>query len=181
MDTSAQLLAGVAMVAGSYGSMLFVDSTKRPANYTLGSIVFLVGNTTNIALGLHIGDMALTSTQLGLAYFTLPMFDNKVVKTALLVWLLTLVYMLGVANHFTFTASWLGIAASATAVYGAWAMSKAKWDIMNWCWLLADLAFVYIAILNQLLGLLILASLFVWHSYLRIKGYKRNGLFGYSK
>ena len=181
METYTQLLAVLAMFAGGYGSMLFVETETKPANYELGSIVFLIGNSTNIALGLHIGDMALFSTQVGLAYFTLPMFNSKLVKTSLALWLTVLILTLGVANHFHFTASWLGVCASAVAVYGAWAMSKAKWDTMNWCWMVADLAFVYIAILNGLYGLLVLASLFVWHSYLRIMGYKRTGLFGFTK
>jgi hypothetical protein len=181
MDTCAQLLAGVAMVAGSYGSMLFVDTKKEAANYSLGAQVFMLGNITNIAVGLSIGDLSMVVAQAGLAFFTIPMFENRKVSLALVLMYIYMTLQLGVANHFHFTASWLGIAASATAVYGAWAMAKAKWDIMNWCWVVADLAFIYIAILNQLLGLFVLASLFVWHGYLRIKGYKRHGLFGYTK
>ena len=181
MNLSVQVLSGVAMVAGSYGSMLFVDTDKETANYPLGAQVFMVGNITNIAVGLSIGDMSMVIAQAGLAYFTIPMFEEKRVSAALCMLFAYLSLQLGTAHHFHFTASWLGICASAVAVYGAWAMSKMKWDIMNWCWVVADLAFIYIAVLNQLLGLFILASLFVWHGYLRIKGYKRTGLFGFTK
>lgn len=181
MNMCVQLLAIAAMVAGARGSMLFVDTTKRPANYEHGSMVFLIGNATNVAVGLHIGDMSLVIAQAGLAWYTLPMYNDKIVSWFCSLWVLYLVAMTGLANHFSFTASWLGVCASAVAVYGAWAMSKAKWDSMNWSWVIADLAFIYIAIQNRLIGLGILASLFVWHGYLRIKGWKRHGLFGYSK
>ena len=69
MNAYVQLLAGVAMVAGAYGSMLFVDTDKEPANYPLGAQVFMFGNITNIAVGLSIGDMSMVIAQAGLCSF----------------------------------------------------------------------------------------------------------------
>lgn len=181
INVTVQSLSVVALVAGAYGSMLFVDTDKTPANYSVGSQVFLLGNVLNIAVGMHIGDLSMVIAQAGLVYYTVPMFDNKRVSLLLFTIFAYSVLVLGTANHFSFTSTWLGACASAVAVYGAWAMERQKWNIMNWCWVIADLAFMYIAVVNQLLGLFILATLFVWHGFLRIMGYKRTGLFTFTK
>jgi hypothetical protein len=179
MNTTVQVLSGVAMVMGGYGSMLFVDTETKPADYPLGSKVFLVGNTINVAVGLHIGDYSMVGAQAGLAFFTLLLVKELRFTAIVGALLSALILWIGIAHNFHFTASGLGVFASSVAIFGAWAMWRGKLDIMNWCWVVADLVFIYIAILNQLVGLFLVACLFTWHGYLRITGKKLTGLFSY--
>lgn len=180
-NAAVQLMSVVAMFAGAWGSMLFVDTKERPADYELGSKVFLIGNIANIVIGLHIGELSLVIAQCGLAVFTIPMYDDRETNMVLSVYALFMIIFFPVANHFSFTASVVSASASVVAVYGAWAMSKAKWNTMNWCWVVADLVFIYVAIEQKLLGLGIVATLFVWHGFLRIMGWKRTGLFTFER
>jgi hypothetical protein len=176
-----QLLSVVALFAGAYGSWLFVDRTDKPADFVAGCRAFLFGNITNIALGFCVGDLSLVIAQFGLVYFTVVLLKDWKFVAWLVVLLLTEVAVLPLANQMVFKTSYLGAFASFIAVLGAWAMSRSKWDIMNWSWVIADLAFIYIAITNRLLGLGLVASLIVWHGYVRIKGWKMTGLFTYAK
>ena len=180
----------IAATAAAYGSLLFVNrkhtnedgtTTVIEANYDLGARVFLVGNATTIALALHIGDIVLLSAQLGLVWFTLPMYTNKRWTCGILAWFAALVIFLGVAHSFHFTASYVGAAASVIAIYGAWLMSKFRFTGMAWCWLVADLIFIAVAILNNLPILGVLAAIFVLHSSMRLLGYNRVGLFSFEK
>lgn len=175
------LLSLLSVVLGAYGSLLFIDRKNHPAQYELGAMVFLVGNATNIALGLHVGDIVLMSSQAGLLWFTLPMYSNKRFTIACTVYFIAITCILGVAVSFHFTASYLGAVASVIAITGAWLMSKGKYTPMAWCWLIADLIFIVVAVLNNLPLLGVLALVFVYHSSLRLLGYKRTGLFSFEK
>jgi hypothetical protein len=176
-----QLLSVIALFAGAYGSWLFVDRIDKPADFVAGCRVFLFGNFTNIAIGFCIGDLSLVIAQAGLVYFTAPFVGNKKFVGFVTVVFILEMLTLPMANVLVFKTSYLGAFASFVAVLGAWAMSKGKTDIMNWCWVIADLAFIHIAITNRLLGLGLVATLFVWHGYVRIKGWKMTGLFTYAK
>lgn len=123
----------------------------------------------------------LVSAQLGLVWFTLPMYSNKKFSIGCLAYFAALVSFLGIAESFHFTASWVGASASVIAIYGAWLMSKFRFTGMAWCWLIADLIFIAVAILNNLPILGILAAIFVYHSACRLLGYTRVGLFKMEK
>jgi hypothetical protein len=165
----------------AYGSLLFIDRANHPAQYDLGAMVFTVANIINICVGIHIGDLVLVSSQAGLMYFTLPMYKNKVFSMICSVGAITLMYLLSVAESFHFTASYLGAACSIIAISGAWFMSKCKFTPMAWCWLIADIGFIVVAVLNHLPMLGVLAMVFVYHSSLRLLGYKRTGLFSFAR
>lgn len=183
------ILSVISVCCAAYGSFLFVDKKDSngetvEAEYQLGSMYFLVGNSINVALGLHIGDLVLISSQLGLVWFTIPMLFPDPKRWFLVscpVGFTFLVLFLGTADSFHFTASFIGAVASAIAILGAWFMSKGFWTKMAWCWLIADLIFIYVAILNKLPLLGVLAVLFVYHSAMRLLGYKRVGLFSFEK
>lgn len=185
MATLIFILSLVAASFAAYGSMLFVDRKNHKAEYEFGSMIFLIGNATTIALGLHIGDLVLVSAQLGLVWFTIPMYQEhknaKIFSIGCLLYFLVLILILKVNTNFHFTASYIGAIASVIAIYGAWLMSKYRFTEMAWCWLIADLIFIYVAVLNKLPILGVLAMIFVYHSSLRLLGYKRNGLFTFSK
>jgi hypothetical protein len=171
----------VSSVLAAYGSLLFIDRDGHPAQYGLGAIVFTVANAINIAVGLHIGDLVLVSSQAGLMWFTLPMYENKRFSMVCSGGFIALICILGVAKNFHFTASYLGAACSIIAISGAWFMSRGKFTPMAWCWLIADLGFIVVAVLNKLPMLGVLALVFVYHSSLRLLGYKRTGLFTFVK
>jgi hypothetical protein len=179
------ILSIVAATFAATGSLMFVnrkhaDGTISDAQYDTGSMVFLCGNATTIALGLHLGDMTLVSAQLGLVWFTLPMYKEhkhaKAFTIGCLAYFVGLLIFLGVSTKLHFTASYLGAAASIIAIYGAWLMSKFRFTAMAWCWLIADLIFIYVAVLNKLPILGVLAAIFVYHSACRLLGYTRVGL-----
>ena len=182
-------LSVVSVCCSAYGSFLFVDKKDShgivtKAEYQLGSMWFLVGNSINVAMGLHIGDLVLVSSQLGLVWFTIPMLFPNPKRWFLVscpVGFCVLVLFLGTANSFHFTASVVGAIASFIAILGAWFMSKQSWTKMAWCWLIADLIFIYVAVINRLPLLGVLAVLFVYHSAMRLLGYKRVGLFSFEK
>lgn len=171
----------VSSVLAAWGSLLFIDRENHPAEYSKGAMVFTIANAINIIVGLHIGDIVLTSSQAGLLWFTLPMYSNKKFSIVCTIGFISLLSILGIANTFHCTGSILGIVSSLIAISGAWLMSKGKYTPMAWCWLIADLGFIVVAILNNLPMLGILAVVFVYHSSLRLLGYKRTGLFSYTK
>ena len=184
------ILSLVAAVFAAVGSWMFVnkkgkDGSVIEAQYATGAMVFLCGNATTIALGLHIGDLVLVSAQLGLVWFTLPMYKEykhkHIFSLGCLIYFAVLVAILGTSNSFHFTASWLGGIASFIAILGAYFMDKFKFTHMAWCWLVADLIFIYVAILNNLPILGVLAAIFVYHSICRLLGYTRVGLFKMEK
>jgi hypothetical protein len=181
MNTALFVLTVISSVLAAYGSLLFINRVNHPAQYDLGAMVFTVANCINIAVGLHIGDLVLVSSQAGLAWFTLPMFSNKRFSLACSVGFIILMYTLSIADTFHFTASYLGIACSLIAISGAWFMSKGRYTPMAWCWLIADLGFIVVAVLNHLPMLGVLAMVFVYHSSLRLLGYKRTGLFSFER
>jgi hypothetical protein len=175
----------VAATFAAVGSLMFVNRKDRhgvvhEAQYEAGSMVFLCGNATTIALGLHLGDMTLVSAQLGLVWFTVPMYKEykhaKAFTIGCLAYFAALLIILGVSTKLHFTASYIGASASVIAIYGAWLMSKFRFTEMAWCWLVADLIFIAVAILNHLPILGVLAAIFVYHSACRLLGYTRVGL-----
>lgn len=184
------LLSIVAAAFAATGSWMFVnkkhaDGSITEAQYELGSMVFLVGNATTVALGLHIGDLVLVSAQLGLVWFTIPMYKEykhkHIFSACCLAYFIVLTWILGVSDSFHFTASFLGVVASVIAILGAYYMDKYKFNHMAWCWLFADLIFIYVAVLNKLPVLGVLAAIFVYHSACRLLGYTRVGLFKMEK
>jgi hypothetical protein len=190
MNATLTIVSIIAAAFAATGSLMFVNRKDRhgvvhEAQYETGSMVFLMGNATTIALGLHIGDLVLVSAQLGLVWFTIPMYVKhrhaKAFTAGCLTWFLGLLIFLGVATSFHFTATYVGGAASIIAIYGAWLMSKFRFTGMAWCWLIADLIFTYVAILNNLPILGVLATIFVYHSACRLLGYTRVGLFKMEK
>lgn len=174
------VLTTVSSMLAAYGSLLFIDRVNHPAEYDLGAMVFIVANSINIAVGLHIGDLVLVTSQAGLLVFTIPMYKNKLFSLVCSVGFITLIYFLGVAKSFHFTATYLGGACTVIAILGAWYMTRDTTK-MAWCWLIADLGFIVVAILNHLPMLGVLALVFVYHSSLRLLGYKRTGLFACSR
>jgi hypothetical protein len=185
MNATLTMLSVIAAAFAATGSLMFVnrkhaDGSITDAQYDTGAMVFLCGNATTIALGLHLGDMTLVSAQLGLVWFTLPMYKEhryaKMFSIGCLAYFVGLVLFLGVSTRLHFTASFIGASASVIAIYGAWLMSKFRFTGMAWCWLVADLIFIAVAILNNLPILGILAAIFVYHSACRLLGYTRVGL-----
>ena len=180
MATFIFILTVVSSLAAAWGSLLFIDYHNRPTNYELGAMVFTIANAINITIGIHSGDIVLISSQAGLMYFTLPMYKNKIHSVICLTSFIILVCILGIASSFHATASLLGVVCSIIAILGAWYMDK-NLTKMAICWLIADLGFILVAILNHLPMLGLLALVFVYHSSLRLLGYKRTGLFTCTK
>ena len=185
MNATLTVVSVIAAAFAATGSLMFVNRKDRhgvvhEAQYETGSMVFLMGNAATIALGLHIGDLVLVSAQLGLVWFTVPMYMKhryaKEFTVGCLAWFFALLLFMGVATSFHFTASYVGGAASVIAIYGAWLMSKFRFTGMAWCWLIADIIFIAVAILNHLPILGVLAAIFVYHSACRLLGYTRVGL-----
>jgi hypothetical protein len=190
MNATLTNISLISAVFAASGSLMFVNRKDRhgvvhEAQYELGAMSFLIGNAATIALALHIGDLVLLSSQLGLVYFTIPMYREhkhaKAFSLGCVAWFVALVMFLGISNEFHFTASYIGAGASVIAIYGAWLMSKFRFTGMAWCWLVADLIFIAVAILNHLPILGVLACVFVLHSIMRLRGYTRVGLFSFEK
>lgn len=160
-----QLLNLVAMFAAMYGSYLFVKN-----EFEAGAKVFLLGNVTNIAVGLGVGDMGIVATQAALAGFTLPMYSDKRFSAVLAVQGIVLLTVLGITTelHVGFTlASFFG---SVFAIYGAWRMSRHDFKTMAWMWIIADVLFVYVGVVDELPGLVIQSVVFIYHGILRVTG-----------
>jgi hypothetical protein len=57
---------------------------------------------------------------------------------------------------------------SVLAIVGAIALKKNKGALMSWCWLVADIIFLYVGVTNKLVGLSVASSFFIYHSILRL-------------
>ena len=162
-----QLLSLTSLYLAYKGSKLFVES-----NFELGSKLFMLGNITNMAIALNLGNLYLFIAQSMLCYFTLNMIsvNTKRFYTLMFVLLLTLILILGINNniHFIYH-DLIDIFGTITAVYGAYSMSKQRYTTMARMWILADLAFIIVAIKLGLIGLFIQSVIFCYHGYLRLK------------
>ena len=161
-----ELLNIAAMALAIRGSSNFVRE-----DFESGSWQFMIGNTINMSVGLAIGNLWLFLAQAGLMFFTLNLV--KVSKTTrylgLSILAVFLVSFFGIADiqqlHYY---NVIDILATATAIYGAYAMSKQDWSTMARMWIIADIGFLWIAYEAGLIGLAIQSIAFIYHGYLRL-------------
>jgi hypothetical protein len=176
MDITVQTLSVLASVFAMAGSAYMVH-----AKYEDGAKAFLLGNTINIMVALSIGDVAFALCQAALAWYTLPMYKSRVFSGILISMATVLLVSIGVSKGFHFTLDPVSAMATPLAIIGAWAMSKQRYDLMGWMWIVADLAFVHVGVSNGLIGLTIQSLVFTYHGYLRVTHRKQTGLFTFTK
>jgi hypothetical protein len=158
----------IAMLLAIRGSSNFVRE-----DFETGSWQFMVGNSINMVVGLSIGNIWLFIAQAALMFYTLELVqDNRTIRYSLIAVLsIVLIGILGVADNFVIGySSVIDAVATAMAIYGAYAMSRQNWTVMAWCWILADIGFLYVAVENGLVGLAIQSIAFIYHGWLRVTG-----------
>ena len=156
----------IAMILAIKGSSDFVRG-----NFERGSWLFMIGNVTNMAVGLAVGNLWLFMAQAGLMFFTLNLVQENIrLRYSLLsIYAVILVLLLGVGREVAFSYyNIIDVIATVTAIYGAYAMSKQQWVLMAWMWIIADLGFLWVAYEASLPGLAIQSAIFVYHGYLRV-------------
>ena len=174
MDT-VQILSVLASIFAMSGSAYMVHQ-----KYEDGAKAFLLGNTINIMVALSIGDLAFGLCQAALAWYTLPMYKSRAFSGLLVSICVVLLTSIGISQGFQFHMDPVSAFATPLAILGAWAMSKMRWDLMGWCWIVADLAFVHVGVSNGLIGLTIQSLVFTYHGYLRVTHRKQTGLFTFT-
>lgn len=171
-----QILSLFAMFFAMVGSALFVHG-----RFEEGAKTFLLGNTMNIMVALGVGDVAFGLCQAALAYYTLPMYKSRKFSAFLIAMAVVLFIALGISSSFHLTVDLVSSIGAVLAIYGAYAMSKARWKTMAWMWIVADLLFIWVGISHGLIGLTIQSCVFVYHGILRVTGMKQTGLFTFTK
>lgn len=171
-----QILNVLAMVFAMTGSALFVHG-----RFEDGAKTFLLGNTINIMVALGVGDVAFGLCQAALAYYTLPMYKSPRFTGVLIGIAATLLVAIGVSSGFHFTLDAVSAVGASLAIYGAYAMSKQRWSVMAWMWIVADLLFIYVGVQHSLIGLTIQSVVFVYHGILRVTKVKQTGLFTFTR
>jgi len=167
MDYFIQALSLMALLLAYKGSKLFVES-----NFELGSKLFMIGNTINMALALGFGNLYFFIAQASLMFFTLNMIAVKVRLFYVLLSLFGFILMslVGLNDIQSFSYSDLiDLVSTICAIYGAYKMSKQDYKTMAIMWIVADFGFMIVAVKLQLIGLFIQSAIFCYHGYLRLK------------
>lgn len=146
-----------------YGSFLF---SKRA--FRVGSMMFMLGNVTNIMVGLAIGNLSLALAQLALCAFAITMYQDGLFNLALVLYGGILANILGVAPHQHFRMPPLDSAGTILATYGAYCMSQKEYETMTLMWVIADIIFIVVAYNEGLWGLLVQSIIFTHHGFERL-------------
>jgi hypothetical protein len=165
------IMSAVACYCAIIGSKQFTPKVDKPL---LGAKYFVVGNSINIIIGLSLGNIPFIFCQYMLRHFTVHLTqDDKKFMRLTYAMMIALLAVIGITNkELIISMPIIDSIGSALAILGAIALKRNKGTLMCWCWLVADIIFLYIGITNKLVGLSIASCFFIYHSILRLRGVK---------
>ena len=174
--TTIQVLNVLASVFAITGSWVMTQE-----RYEEGAQTFLLGNVINMAVAVGTGNVAFGLSQAALAFYTVPLYKSKPFTCFLVGMAVVLGLNLGLSSHLYLEMDTVSMIAMPFAIVGAHAMSKHRFALMGWMWIIADVLFIYVGVKYNLLGLTIQSVIFVYHGYLRVTHKKQTGLFSYEE
>ena len=163
-----QFLNLVSALCALTGSYLYVKN-----QFVSGSKIFILGNVTNLAVSLATGNLGLATLMAAFVYYTAPIYVND--DDALLYNLSSLTLFVVLFQHLQLSTAFqwefdiLSTLCAAIAIYGAHQMLRGNLVQMSIAWIVADLGFFVVGVLDGLWGLAIQSLFFVWHGYLRLR------------
>lgn len=162
----------VAMMCAIVGSNLFTKD-----KFTTGAKVFTVGNVLNVASAAAVGNIGLLLTMLGFMWFTVPMYDDPDGDFSIPMAFIGCVLMtqMGISPKLFLGMDWLGLFAAVTALTGSYFAVVGRVIPMAWCWIVADIIFVYLGWRDALPGLVFQSIVFIYYGIVRVSGYKLVG------